>query len=48
MEAICRYYGSLVGVRYGEPFLTRELMQVDEVVEFPAAPCKVCEVESFA
>jgi hypothetical protein len=25
----------MIGVRYGEPFLTRELMQVDEVVKLP-------------
>lgn len=35
LEAICRYYGSLVGVRYGEPFLTRELMRVDDVLDLP-------------
>ena len=35
LEAICRYYGSLVGVRYGEPFLTRELMPVDDVLQLP-------------
>ncbi len=35
LEAVCRYYGSLVGVRYGEPFLTRELMPVDDVLQLP-------------
>ncbi|HXE76187.1 MAG TPA: bacillithiol biosynthesis deacetylase BshB1 [Candidatus Xenobia bacterium] len=35
LDAICRYYGSLVGVRYGEPFLTRELMPVDDVLQLP-------------
>ncbi|MGH9813176.1 MAG: bacillithiol biosynthesis deacetylase BshB1, partial [Candidatus Acidiferrales bacterium] len=35
LEAICRYYGSLVGVRYGEPFLTRELMPVEDVLQLP-------------
>ncbi len=35
LDAICRYYGSLVGVRYGEPFLTRELMPVDDVLQIP-------------
>jgi len=35
LEAICRYYGSLVGVRYGEPFLTRELLPVDDVLQLP-------------
>jgi N-acetylglucosamine malate deacetylase 1 len=32
MELIARYYGELIGVRYGEPFLVKELMQVDDVV----------------
>jgi bacillithiol biosynthesis deacetylase BshB1 len=35
LEAVCRYYGSLVGVRYGEPFLTRELLPVDDVLQLP-------------
>ena len=35
LDAICRYYGSLVGVRYGEPFLTRELLPVDDVLQLP-------------
>lgn len=35
LEAICRYYGSLVGVRYGEPFLTREVQLVDDPLQLP-------------
>ncbi len=30
-----RHYGQMIGVRYGEPFLTRELMQVEDVVKLP-------------
>lgn len=33
LQAICGYYGSLIGVRYGEPFLTREVMQVDDILQ---------------
>ena len=33
MELLARYYGELIGVRYGEPFLVKELMQVDDVVK---------------
>jgi N-acetylglucosamine malate deacetylase 1 len=30
-----RYYGRMIGVKYAEPFLTREIMQVDDVVKMP-------------
>jgi bacillithiol biosynthesis deacetylase BshB1 len=33
LEATCRHYGELIGVGYGEPFLTREIPQVDDVVQ---------------
>jgi N-acetylglucosamine malate deacetylase 1 len=33
MNRLARQYGSLVGVRYGEPFLQKELMKVDDVVK---------------
>lgn len=32
LGAIARFYGSLIGVRYGEPFVARETMRVDDVV----------------
>ncbi|MCS6951770.1 MAG: bacillithiol biosynthesis deacetylase BshB1 [Bryobacterales bacterium] len=32
LAAIARYYGNLIGVRYGEPFVTRETMRVDDIV----------------
>jgi bacillithiol biosynthesis deacetylase BshB1 len=32
MHQMARQYGRMIGVRYGEPFLTKELMQVDDVV----------------
>jgi N-acetylglucosamine malate deacetylase 1 len=33
MNRLARHYGQMVGVRYGEPFLIKELMKVDDVVE---------------
>ena len=32
---ICRHYGMMIGVQYGEPFLVREVMQVDDIVTMP-------------
>jgi N-acetylglucosamine malate deacetylase 1 len=30
-----RYYGRMIGAKYAEPFLVREIMQVEDVVKFP-------------
>jgi N-acetylglucosamine malate deacetylase 1 len=30
-----RHYGRMIGVRYAEPFLVREIMQVEDVVKMP-------------
>lgn len=35
MSLAARRYGQMIGVRYGEGFLTRELMQVEDVVNMP-------------
>jgi len=32
LGAIARFYGNLIGVRYGEPFVVKEAMRVDDVV----------------
>jgi bacillithiol biosynthesis deacetylase BshB1 len=32
LGAVARFYGNLIGVRYGEPFVVRETMKVDDVV----------------
>jgi N-acetylglucosamine malate deacetylase 1 len=32
MAQLARHYGQMIGVRYGEPFLTKELMAVEDVV----------------
>ena len=33
--SIARHFGLMIGVRYGEPFLTREIARVDDIVEMP-------------
>jgi N-acetylglucosamine malate deacetylase 1 len=33
MNQLARHYGQMIGVKYGEPFLTKELMQVEDVVD---------------
>ena len=32
LAGIARFYGNLIGVKYGEPFVIRETMRVDDVV----------------
>jgi len=32
LAAIARFYGNLIGVRYGEPFIVKETLRVDDVV----------------
>lgn len=33
LGAVARFYGNLIGVRYGEPFVVKEAMSVDDIVE---------------
>ena len=33
MNQLARHYGELIGVKYGEPFLQKELMKVEDVVK---------------
>lgn len=35
LGAIARFYGNLIGVKYGEPFVVKETMRIDDVVAFP-------------
>ena len=35
LAAVARFYGNLIGVKYGEPFVVKEAMQVDDVVNMP-------------
>lgn len=32
LAAVARFYGNLIGVRYGEPFVVKEAMRVDDIV----------------
>jgi len=32
LGAIARYFGNLIGVKYGEPFVVKETMRVDDIV----------------
>jgi hypothetical protein len=32
-RSIARYYGNLIGARYGEPFVAKETMRVDDLVQ---------------
>ena len=33
MNHLARHYGQMIGVKYGEPFLVKELMQVHDVLK---------------
>ncbi len=35
LAAIARFYGQQIGVRYGEPFVVKETMLIDDVVALP-------------
>jgi hypothetical protein len=33
MNQLARHYGQMIGARYGEPFLQKELILVDDIVK---------------
>ncbi len=35
LGSTARFYGNLIGVKYGEPFVVKETMRVDDVVSMP-------------
>ncbi len=35
LRAVARYYGMLIGVEYGEPYVVKEMISVDDVVKMP-------------
>lgn len=35
LSAIARFYGNLIGVKYGEPYVVKEAMVIDDVVTMP-------------
>lgn len=35
LAGIARFYGNLIGVRYGEPYIVKETMRVDDIANIP-------------
>lgn len=35
LAAIARFYGNLIGVKYGEPFVVKESIQIDDIASMP-------------
>ena len=35
LAAVARFYGNLIGVKYGEPFVVKEALQVDDIMTLP-------------
>ncbi len=35
LASVSRFYGNLIGVKYGEPYVVKEAIQVDDVVNMP-------------
>jgi bacillithiol biosynthesis deacetylase BshB1 len=35
LGAIARFYGNLIGVKYGEPFVVKEAIRIDDIVAMP-------------
>jgi N-acetylglucosamine malate deacetylase 1 len=36
LGAVARFYGNLIGARYGEPFVVKEALAIDDVVAMPS------------
>ena len=35
LSSVARFYGNLIGVRYGEPYVVKETMRVDDIMSMP-------------
>ncbi|MBV9762283.1 MAG: bacillithiol biosynthesis deacetylase BshB1 [Acidobacteriaceae bacterium] len=35
LAAVARFYGNLIGVRYGEPFVVKEAIEIEDIVNMP-------------
>lgn len=35
LSCVARFYGNLIGVRYGEPYVVKETMRIDDVIAMP-------------
>ena len=36
LGSVARFYGNLIGVKYGEPFVVKEAIQIDDIVAMPS------------
>ena len=36
LGAVARFYGNLIGVKYGEPYVVKEAIQIDDIVSMPS------------
>jgi len=36
LGSVARFYGNLIGVKYGEPFVVKEAIQIDDIVSMPS------------
>lgn len=35
LAAVARFYGTFIGVKYGEPFVVKEAIEIDDIVDMP-------------
>ena len=35
LASVARFYGNLIGVKYGEPYVVKEAIQIDDIVSMP-------------
>jgi hypothetical protein len=35
LAAVARFYGNLIGVKYGEPFVVKEALRIDDIISLP-------------
>jgi N-acetylglucosamine malate deacetylase 1 len=35
LAAVARFYGNLIGVKYGEPFVVKETLEIEDIVSMP-------------
>jgi hypothetical protein len=35
LAGVARFYGNLIGAKYGEPFVVKEAIQIDDIVAMP-------------
>jgi len=35
LSSTARFYGNLIGVKYGEPYVVKETMRIDDIISMP-------------